>query len=132
MQDMNTVAVTGRLTRDPELQRVGADQIAKTTVRLAIQRPNGKEAEDRGAAFVDVDIWRGSAEAICRYQGKGKRIAVEGRLDHEEWETDGAKRQRTFIVAECVHFLDKAEDVPAASEGDPATSTDQEQAEAAA
>lgn len=129
MQDVNTIAVTGRLTRDPELRHVGPDKIAKTTARLAIQRPNGKEAEDRGAAFIDVDIWRGNAEALCRYQGKGRRIAVEGRIEHEQWETDGAKRQRTFIVAERVHYLEKPDDAPAATEGDPAPSADQVQAE---
>jgi single-strand DNA-binding protein len=132
MQDVNTIAVTGRLTQDPELRHVGPEKIAKTTARLAIQRPNGKEAEDRGAAFIDVDVWRGNAEALCCYQGKGKRIAVEGRIEHEQWKKDGAKRQRTFIVAERVHYLEKADDAPAVAEGDPAPGTDQESAEPAA
>ncbi|HET7416187.1 MAG TPA: single-stranded DNA-binding protein [Solirubrobacterales bacterium] len=129
MQDINTITVSGRLTRDPELRHVGADKIAKTTARLAIQRPNGKEAEDRGAAFIDVDIWRGNAEALCRYQGKGKKIAVEGRIEHEQWEKDGDKRQRTFIVAERVHYLEKADNAPADGAGEPAPSEAPEEAE---
>ncbi|HYQ78788.1 MAG TPA: single-stranded DNA-binding protein [Solirubrobacterales bacterium] len=131
MQDMNTITISGRLTKDPELLHVGPDKLAKTTARLAIQRPNGKESEDRGAAFVDVDIWRGNAEALCRYQGKGKKIGVEGRIEHEQWETDGAKRQRTFIVAERVHYLEKADSSPAGDGGDPAPSEAPEEADPA-
>jgi single-strand DNA-binding protein len=39
--------------------------------------------------------------------GRGKRVAVDGRLEWREWETaEGLKRQTVDIVAESVQFLD--------------------------
>ncbi|HET8956169.1 MAG TPA: single-stranded DNA-binding protein [Solirubrobacterales bacterium] len=131
MQDVNTAVITGRLTKDPELTYVGDDKTAKTTARIAVQRPNGREAEDRGAGFYDVDVWGIHAENLCRYQKKGKRIAVEGRLDFEQWEYEGSKYQRTFIVAERVHYLEKADSAPVGDSGDPAPNEAPEEAEPA-
>ena len=35
-----------------------------------------------------------------------RRVSVTGRLAHDQWETDGQKRQRHYIVADNVEFLD--------------------------
>jgi single-strand DNA-binding protein len=38
---------------------------------------------------------------------RGRRVAIDGRLDWHEWETtEGSKRQVVKIVAESVQFLD--------------------------
>ncbi|MEZ5078120.1 MAG: single-stranded DNA-binding protein [Solirubrobacterales bacterium] len=105
MQDMNTVTVTGRIAQDPELRHTnGGTAVAK--LRVAIQRPNGKEAEDRGAAFYDVDAWRGTAIAAANHLSVGSKVAIEGYLEQDEWESEGSKRYRNYIVARRIHFLD--------------------------
>ncbi len=68
--------------------------------------PPGREGADRGAAFYDLEVWNGLAETCARYLAKGRRVAVEARLEHDEWKTDGATRERNYLVGEEVKFLD--------------------------
>jgi len=104
---MNTVNVIGRLTSDPELRTTKSEQ-SVTTLRIAVPRRKGKGGEDRGAAFLDVIAWGKQAELAVEHLGKGRRIAVAGRLDQEEWQAeDGTNRSRIVIVAEDVDYLDR-------------------------
>lgn len=108
MQDINSVTFTGRLTADPELRSTGSGH-SVSRLRVAIQRPTGKDGSDRGAAFYDVEVWNGLAESCARFLGKGRRVAVEGRLEHQEWTAeDETPRQRNYVVATQVNFLDPA------------------------
>ncbi len=118
--DVNTVALTGRLTKDPELEHTKGGT-AVTRLRIAIQRTRGPEAEDRGATFWTVQVWKGTAEAACKYLKKGSRVAIEGFLDHDEWEKDGAPRQMHYVVAKPmgVKFLDPAPKSDEESEQEP-------------
>ena len=56
--------------------------------------------------FFDVSIYGASAESVNRYMRKGSRVALDGRLEWREWETDQQKRQAVSIVAETVQFLE--------------------------
>ncbi len=108
MQDINSVTFTARLTRDPELRSTASGK-SVSTLRVAIQRPGGKDGSDRGAVFYDVEVWNGLAESCTRYLSKGSRIAVEARLEHQEWTDDHENaRQRNYVVATQVNFLDPA------------------------
>lgn len=114
MSDLNVVALTGRLTRDPELRSPKAGT-AVATLRLATKRRKGANGEDRGAAFMDVEVWENFARSCCRSLREGARVGVEGSLDHKEWIKDGIPRQANFVVARWVRFLDP----PAAADGAP-------------
>ena len=118
MQDINSVTFTGRLTADPELRTTGSGR-SVGRMRIAIQRPDGKDGADRGAAFFDLEVWNGLAESCARYLGKGKRVAVEGRLEHQQWTDDNDRpRQRNYVVAERVKFLDPAPEAKASEAGE--------------
>lgn len=105
MQDVNTVTITARLTRDPELRTTNAGHTV-STLRVAIGRPGGK---DRDAAFFDVEVWNAVAESCAKFLSKGSRVAVAGRLEHQQWKDDrGVSRQRNYLVAGQVNFLDPA------------------------
>lgn len=113
MQDINSLVFTGRLTADPELRSTGGGRFV-ARLRIAIRRPGGK-GPDRGSAFCDVEVWDGLAQSCGRFLSKGRRVGVEGRLEHQEW-TDGNnhQRQRNYVLASYVSFLDPA---PQAGEG---------------
>jgi single-strand DNA-binding protein len=109
MQDINQVALTARLTLDPEL-RSTTNGTSVATLRVAIQRPG-----DRGAIFYDVEVWGKLAESCTKHLTKGSRVGITGRLEHQEWSSDnGRPRQRNYVVAEQVNFLDR----PAKAERD--------------
>jgi single-strand DNA-binding protein len=101
---MNTINLIGRLTQDPE-RRGDGDHGAVVVLRLAVPRRRG--TDHAGAVFINVVCFGRQAEVAEEYLYKGRRVAVEGRLDHWEWTgPDGEARARHEVVAERVQFLD--------------------------
>lgn len=101
---LNRIILIGRLTRDPELKYL-ANGTAVTTFSLAVNRKFNKEETD----FIDIVVWRQTAEFVANYGGKGRLAAVEGRLQVRNYETkEGQKRKAVEVVADDVRFLDKA------------------------
>ena len=102
---MNSINLTGRLTADPETRSTHS-ATAVTQFRLAVQRRRSREGEDRGAVYVDVVCFGGLAESVAEYLVKGRQVAVSGRLELDEWETEGGERRsRHKVVADEVEFL---------------------------
>ena len=115
---MNSVTLTGRLTQEPERRTAGETEICD--MRLAVQRRRGRDGEDRGAVFVDLTAFQGLASICGRYLEKGSRIAVQGRLELDEWEAeDGSPRRRHKVIAEQVEFLDPAANQDAEAPSEP-------------
>ncbi len=104
---MNSINLTGRLTRDPEL-RTTTSGLAVTDVRMAVQRRRARNGDARGAVFVDVTAFGALAESVGEYLEQGRRVAVSGRLELSEWQAeDGSKRQRHYVVADEIEFLER-------------------------
>jgi len=56
--------------------------------------------------YFDVTVWGAQGENCATYLSKGRPVAVDGRLDWREWETEGGgKRQAVEIIADSVQFL---------------------------
>jgi single-strand DNA-binding protein len=124
---MNTVNLTGRLTRTPELVETKAGTKI-STLRLAVPR-RGAE----GAVFCDVKTFGKQATACVKHLAKGRLVAVEGRLELDEWEAKGHKRSRLYIVGERVEFIDwPAPEAAAGEEPAPEAEPEEEAAAAAA
>jgi single-strand DNA-binding protein len=97
---VNVVTLIGNLATDVELREVGPDKKVATFV-LAVDRAS----RDGGADFVSVSAWDRQAELCAEYLGKGRRIAVDGRLKSRSWEEDGRRRSAIEVVARRVEFL---------------------------
>ena len=109
--DLNRVILIGRLANDPELKYTPSG-IAVTSFRLAVNRPMSAEARQNGqekqADFFSIVAWRQSAEYAANYLGKGRLVAVEGRLQVREYVTqDGQKRRDTEVVVDNLKSLDR-------------------------
>jgi single-strand DNA-binding protein len=110
--DINSVTVSGNLTRDPEVRNLPSGQ-AVCSLRIAHNerfKDASGEWADR-AAYFDVTIWSGLGEWMGRNLTKGQKVVVSGRLRWREWETPGGdKRQAVDINADSV--------VPVVRDGD--------------
>jgi single-strand DNA-binding protein len=106
---LNQVILIGRLTRDPEL-RYTANGVAVTTFTLAVDRNYVNQQGERGTDFIRVTVWRKLAETCANHLGKGRLVAVEGRLQTRTYEAEGQKRTATEVVADDVRFLDWPKD----------------------
>jgi single-strand DNA-binding protein len=100
---MNTVTLTGRLTADPELRATSNGSVA--SLRIAIARPR-KDGQDQGADYVDITVFGRQADTCSQYLAKGRKVAIEGRLHHSEWDSDNGRRQKLEVIARNVEFLD--------------------------
>jgi single-strand DNA-binding protein len=105
---MNSVSLVGNLATDVELKDVGEKRVA--SFLLAV----GRAARDGGADFVWISAWDRQAELCSEYLGKGRLVAVEGRLKSRSWEQDGRRRDAIEIVARRIDFLG----APRQDEGD--------------
>ena len=106
--NINTVVITGNLSRDPELRSTpGGTAVCKLRVAVNSSRKDGQTGEwiDKPNYF-DVTVWGAQGENCANYLSKGRPVAVDGRLDWREWEAqDGTKRQAVEIIANSVQFL---------------------------
>ena len=111
--NINTVVITGNLTRDPELRSLpSGTSVCKLRVAVNSRRKDGASGEwvDKPNYF-DVTVWGAQGENCANYLSKGRPVAVEGRLDWREWEAqDGTKRQSIEIIANSVQFLGSRSD----------------------
>jgi single-strand DNA-binding protein len=111
--NINRVVLTGNLTRDPELRSTPSG-MSVCSLRIASNTRRKNQAtgewEDK-PNFFDVTVWAAQGENCARFLSKGRPVAVDGRLEWREWETqDGNKRQSVEIVADSVQFLGGRDD----------------------
>lgn len=102
---MNQVVLIGRLAKDPELRFTAGSGKAVATFTLAVDRGFGK---DKQADFFRVVVWDKLGELCANYLAKGRQVAIQGRLQNNNYETQsGEKRYSTEVVATNVQFLDR-------------------------
>ena len=100
---LNTVAICGRLVRDPELRRTSSD-VSVCSFAVACERDAGAKGEKQ-SDFINVTAWRQTADFINRYFKKGSMIIVTGRLQSRKFvDNDGNNRTNWEIVADRVYF----------------------------
>lgn len=111
---LNKVILIGRLANDPELKWTPSG-IPVTTFRLAVDRPISAEARQSGqekqADFIDIVAWRQAAEFASNYLGKGRLVAVDGRLQIRQYVAqDGTNRRVSEVVVEQLKSLERPRD----------------------
>ena len=108
---LNKIIIMGRLTRDPELRHTQSGT-AVASFSLAVDRDlKGRESGEKSTDFIDVVVWRQTAEFVCKYFTKGRMAVVEGRLQIRDWtDKEGGKRRTAEVVADNVYFGDSKRD----------------------
>lgn len=102
---INSVTISGNLTRDPELR-----SLPSGTSVCGLRIASNERYKDQGTGewsdrpgYYDITIWKGMGEWVSRSLAQGDQIVVEGRLRWREWETpEGQKRQAIDIVANSI------------------------------
>ena len=107
---MNKVALVGRLTRDPEIRYTSDNQMAITRFTIAVDRAFKKDGQQT-ADFLPIVVFGKIAENVHKYMGKGRLVAVSGRLQSRTWDDQEGKRRYSYeVIADEVGFLDRASD----------------------
>ncbi len=112
MPSFNKVTLIGRLTKDPELSYTSAGlAVAKFTV--AVDRFGKTPSGEKKTDFFRCSAWRQKAEFVSNYVQKGRLVAVDGRIELNEYtDKEGQRKFTTDIVCDNVELLDSNRDAP--------------------
>jgi single-strand DNA-binding protein len=109
MSSMNHVILLGNLTRDPESRTLATGQTVAElglAVNETYRDKEGKSVDK--TCFVDITVWGKQAESCQKFLKKGAQVLVEGKLQFDQWTTDGGeKRSRLRVTAHRVQFVGK-------------------------
>lgn len=105
MNDLNTLALIGRVTRDAEL-RYTSTGTALSSFTIAVNRSvkKGDQWTDE-ASFIDLTVWGKTAENLNKYLVKGTQVAVQGSLEQQRWEKDGQKFSKLAVHVDSVQLI---------------------------
>ena len=102
---MNSVQLTGRFTRDPDIKYTdGGSTIARFTI--ACDR-RFKQQDGPSADFIGCVAFGKTAEFIEKYFTKGMKIELNGHIQTGNYtNNDGVKVYTTDVIAENVSFAE--------------------------
>lgn len=103
---MNSVQLIGRLTRDPEIRYTSGSQMAVASFTIAIDRPT-RAGGERQTDFPRITVFGRQAETCEKYLAKGRKVAIEGRIQTGSYQNkNGETIYTTDVVANRVEFLE--------------------------
>jgi len=103
---INTVTLSGNLTRDIEIRRTQAGKvIASFGIAVNDRKKNGQTGEWEDVPnFFDITGFGERWLKVREYVSKGSRVTIQGRLRWSQWEKDGQKRSKVEVVADEIDF----------------------------
>lgn len=105
---LNAITLIGRMVADPEL-RYTPSGLPVANITLAVDRDMARDENgNRPVDFIDCVLWRQQAEFAANFLGKGRLVAVDGRLQIRPWTApDGTRRRSAEVVANRIVALDR-------------------------
>ncbi|MDO1502313.1 single-stranded DNA-binding protein [Winogradskyella maritima] len=105
----NKVQLIGNLGQDPEIVNLDSGKrLAKFSLATNESYKNAKGEKVTDTQWHNIVAWGKTAEIVEKYVGKGKEVAVTGKLTNRKWEDkDGTKRYITEIVCSELLMLGK-------------------------
>ena len=113
--NINKYICTGRLTKDPELRAI-SEETKVCQLRLAVDGMG----RGREVGFINVSVFGKAGEAAAEYLSKGWLVAVDGRLEYGQWETQGGEKRHDYTVVGNVEFLTAPRPTEEAEDSKPA------------
>lgn len=110
---VNQVAVTGNLTRDPELRATqGGTAVLSFGIAVNDRRKNASGNWEDVPNFFECVTFGNRATALSDILAKGMKVAVAGKLHYSSWEKDGQKHSKVDIIANDVELMQNRKPQP--------------------
>ena len=94
----NKITLMGRICAAPEMKTT-QNGITYARFRIAVNRRFHSKDEENKVDFFNVIAWRGTAEFICKYFGKGSMIMIDGEMQTQQYEDRNGKQTAWYEVA---------------------------------
>lgn len=103
---VNQVAVTGNLTRDPELRATqGGTAVLSFGIAVNDRRKNASGQWEDVPNFFECVTFGNRATALSDILTKGMKVAVAGKLHYSSWEKDGQRHSKVDIIANEIELM---------------------------
>ena len=106
---INTIIISGRLTRDVDLRYLpNGTPVAK--LPIAFDRSYQKDGEwQQETSYIDIVVWSKRGEQCAEYLHKGSPVLIEGYLKTRSYvDNNNQNRKITEITAQKISFLEKS------------------------
>ena len=105
---INTIIISGRLTRDVELRYIPSGT-AVAKLSIAFDRSYQKNGEwQQETSYLDVVVWSKRGEQCAESLHKGSPVVVEGYIRTRSYvDSNNQNRKITEIVSNKISFLEK-------------------------
>lgn len=109
---MNSVVISGNLTKDPELRSRGEMSICRFTVAVNDRKKNQQTGEwEDNPSFIPVVVFGRQADNCDKYLTKGRKVTVQGRIQTGSYKKqDGTRVYTTDVIANIVEFEREAKE----------------------
>lgn len=103
---VNQVAVTGNLTRSPELRATqGGTSVLSFGIAVNDRRKNASGQWEDVPNFFECVTFGNRATALSDILNKGMKVAISGKLHYSSWEKDGQKHSKVDIIANEIEIM---------------------------
>ncbi len=119
---INRVAISGNLTRDPEVKPTkSGNVIMSLSVAVNDRRKNSQTGQwEDYPNFIDCTMFGDRAQKLSQYLSKGTKVAIAGKLSYRSWQAqDGSKRSKVEVVIDDLEFMSKGGNAPSAAPSAP-------------
>ena len=105
----NKVQLIGNVGNDPEIKALETGKkLAKLTLATNETYKNDKGEKTTETQWHNIIAWGKTAETIEKFVGKGKEIAIQGKLTHRSYDDkNGDKKYFTEVVVSDLLLLGK-------------------------
>lgn len=100
---MNSVAISGRLVRNPNIYHQAENAVCNFTIALN-EYVNGKQRTD----YINCVVWGRAAENLAKYQERGDYIEIEGTfINTSRKNEDGTKTYQPKVLCRTIKYTAK-------------------------
>jgi single-strand DNA-binding protein len=101
MSNVNTVVISGNLTRDPEWKEISETfSLANLGVAVNRQKKQADGSYEDEVSFFDVTVLGGYSKLVSKKLRKADSVTIQGRLEQQRWEQDGQNRSKVVLIVD--------------------------------
>jgi single-strand DNA-binding protein len=105
---MNTIFIIGNVGKDPEARALtGGNAVAEfplADTKKGYTSKDGKEIPSTTEWF-NIKTFGSNTSFVEKYVKKGDKLHIQGSIRTEQWEKDGQKQYKTFVIADKIEIL---------------------------
>ena len=103
---INSVTITGNLTREPELRSTaGGTAVLGFGIAVNDRRKNASGQWEDVPNFFECVTFGNRATALSDILTKGMKVSVAGKLHYSSWEKDGQRHSKVDIIAREIELM---------------------------